>query len=65
MTTIKELIDYLSQFDPEKKVWVLYDQSTLYEASFRPTCPEYMESLLLDDKDVAKVSFGDLLMEVG
>lgn len=66
MTTIKELIQYLQQFDPEKKVWVVYDSCDLFEPEFRPIDPDYMkEHTLLSKDDRNRVSFGDLLMEVG
>lgn len=64
--TIRELINQLKKFDPEKKVWVLYDDFDLYEASFGPTDPDYLrEHTLMEHDDIQRVSFGDLLMEVG
>ena len=64
--TIKELIDYLSQFDPEKKVWVIYDSGDLFEPCFQPTSRNYIKNhTMLDREDREQVATGDLLMEVG
>ena len=37
---VKELIQLLRQFDPERNVWVIYDSFEAFPASFAPMSKE-------------------------
>lgn len=58
--TVRELCEYLKQFDPEREIWVTYDNIAAFEPEFKPA----------DDRQVMMyhsdgVHPGDLIMEVG
>lgn len=57
---IRELVEYLRQFDPEKEVWVIYESWVAYPAEFTPADADAATKFNSDG-----VHQGDLIMEVG
>ena len=58
--TVRELSEYLKQFDPEREIWVIYDGYAAFEPDFRPATGDQATTWHGDG-----VHPGDLIMEVG
>lgn len=58
--TVRELSEYLKQFDPDREVWVIYDTIAAYPADFMPATDAQATAYHSEG-----VHPGDLIMEVG
>lgn len=61
--TVKQLIDYLSQFDPDANVWVIYDCFYLFPPKFEPYDPK--KEGLVTKEQMDYIRPGDLIDWVG
>ena len=57
---VRELCEYLKQFDPEREIWVTYDGIAAYEPDFKPATGAQATAWHGEG-----VHPGDLIMEVG